>query len=193
VGCSGGGKSTLSRILGERLGLPVVHLDTLFWRPGWIEAAPDEFRGAVEAVAAGERWVTDGNFTGASALRFSRAQAIVWVDQPRLLCLRRVIWRSARSLGRIRADLAPGCPERFDLEFWSYIWTWNRRTRPKMERAIATHGPQARLIRLVSDAEIAGFLADLGQFLNGQGNESDSEVVDPPPTASAVINGDLSR
>jgi adenylate kinase family enzyme len=165
VGCSGGGKSTLACALGRRLGLPVVHLDTLFWKPGWVESDLAPFRAAVDEAAGGERWVMDGNFTSASPLRFARADAIVWVDQPRLLCLWRAVWRSVTAFGRVRADLAPGCPEKLDLAFYRYIWTWNRATRPKMDAAIATHGARARLVRLRNDREIAAFLAAPERFL----------------------------
>jgi adenylate kinase family enzyme len=176
VGCSGGGKSTLARALGARLGLPVVHLDTLFWRPGWVESDLASFRSAVDAAASGERWVMDGNFTSASHLRFQRADTIVWVDQPSPVCLWRAVWRAVTAFGRVRADLAPGCPERIDLAFYRYIWTWQRVTRPKMEQAIAVHGARAHLIGLRGDRQMAAFADEPDHFLAGRsqrfGNQS---------------------
>jgi adenylate kinase family enzyme len=159
VGCSGGGKSTLARALGARLGLPVVHLDTLFWKPGWIESNLDEFRPKVEAAANEPRWIIEGNFTSASALRFARADTIVWIELSVWLCLWRALARMLLSFGRTRADLSPGCPEKFDLAFYRYILDWNRLTRPKMAKALADLAPNARLIRLTSDRRKAEFLA----------------------------------
>jgi len=62
IGCSGSGKSTLSRQLGERLNIPVIHLDRVFWQPGWVEPPRDEFAASVCSAVAGERWILDGNF-----------------------------------------------------------------------------------------------------------------------------------
>ncbi len=162
VGCSGGGKSTLARAMGERLALPVTHLDNLFWKPGWTESRLEEFRPKVEAAAGEARWIIEGNFTSASALRFNRADTIIWIDLPIWLCLWRALARMLFSFGRRRADLSPGCPERFDLAFYAYIWNWNRVTAPKMARALAELAPTARLIRLASDRQKAAFLITLG-------------------------------
>lgn len=161
VGCSGGGKSTLARALGARLGLPVTHLDSLFWKPGWTESGLEEFRPKVEAVAARERWIIEGNFTTASALRFARADTIIWIELPIWLCLWRAFSRMLFGFGRVRSDLAPGCPERFDLAFYRYIWNWDRATRPKMARVLAETAPHARLVRLPSDRQLADFLTGL--------------------------------
>jgi adenylate kinase family enzyme len=53
VGCSGSGKSTLARTLGARLAAPVIHLDALFWKAGWVESDAADFKARVdEAVGA---------------------------------------------------------------------------------------------------------------------------------------------
>jgi adenylate kinase family enzyme len=161
VGCSGGGKSTLARALGERLGLPVIHLDNLFWKPGWTESRLEDFRPKVEVVAGEPRWIIEGNFTSASALRFHRADTVIWIDLPIWLCLWRAFARMLFNFGRTRPDLSPGCPERFDIAFYAYIWNWNRVTRPKMAGALAELAPAARLVRLTSDRQKAAFLVGL--------------------------------
>src|SRR3954447_26454226 len=62
LGCSGAGKSTLARRIASRLGLPVVHLDREYWRPGWCATPADEFDTVVDRLVAPARWVMDGNF-----------------------------------------------------------------------------------------------------------------------------------
>ena len=42
IGCGGAGKSTLARQLGKKLNIPVVHLDKLWWKPGWVESSREE-------------------------------------------------------------------------------------------------------------------------------------------------------
>jgi adenylate kinase family enzyme len=159
VGCSGGGKSTLARALGAKLGVPVVHLDALFWKPGWVESERDAFRAAVTEALAPEAWISDGNFTSVADIRFALADTIVWLDQPTALCLWRAFWRAITQFGRARADLAPGCPEKIDPEFYRYILTWNRDARPRLQEAIDSFAPHAELVRLTSDRAAAAWLA----------------------------------
>lgn len=159
IGGPGGGKSTLARTLGATLNLPVVHLDQIWWMPGWVELGIEAFLPKLDAVLAGERWIIDGNYTQTLERRIPRADTVVWIDQPRHLCFRRALWRAMTQLGRAREDMAPGCPERIDLEFFRYIWTFKEERDAEIAHALDARGRHARLVRLRSDREIAAFVA----------------------------------
>jgi adenylate kinase family enzyme len=162
VGSAGSGKSTLARRLGETLALPVVHLDALYWRPGWVESDLASFRARVADAVAGDRWVCDGGYSRTYDLRFPFADTVIWLERPRWLCLWRVIRRSVSQLGRTRVDMAPGCPERLpELKFLLFIWNWQRLTRPKIEAGLARYAPKTPIIVLDSDAAVEAFLRTL--------------------------------
>jgi adenylate kinase family enzyme len=162
IGCSGTGKSTLARKVGARLDLPVVHLDALFWEPGWKEAEPEAFRARVAKALAGGRWVSDGNYnTRTFDLRLPQADLIVWLDQPLWLRFVRVAWRAFRHRRGGRLDMGPDCPEKLDRAFLAFIWNFDRVTRPRIEAAIARLAPHVPLVRLRGDAQIAAFLQGL--------------------------------
>lgn len=133
IGCGGAGKSTLARSLGKLLLLPVIHLDTHFWQPGWIETPKDEWRGTVEKLAQGERWIIDGNYSGTLAIRLQQADTVIFMDYPWWLCLGRVLRRQLQYRGRSRPDLTPGCIERLEWEFLKWICVdFPRRSRPRL-------------------------------------------------------------
>jgi len=159
MGCSGAGKSTFARRLAHRLAIPVVHLDQLFWREGWKEAPKEEFIAAVRAVVHQEAWVMDGNNPSTLAMRLPRAQTIIWLRRSRTACLWRAARRVAASYGRVRPDMAPGCPERLDLDFLKYIWTFEEKMTPRIKRALVDNAALDRVVTLTSDRETEAFLA----------------------------------
>ena len=161
VGCAGSGKSTLARAMGERLDLPVLHLDILYWRAGWRAIDDREMGEAVDRVAETDRWITDGLQVASSVLRFQRADTIIWLDLPIPTCLRRAVWRVIRDHGRTRADLADGCLEKFDLTFYRWIWNFNRDVRPRLKAALEVQGLKAVVVRLTSDGAVAKYLAGI--------------------------------
>jgi adenylate kinase family enzyme len=160
LGCAGSGKSTLARRLGQLLGLPVVHLDVLYWRPGWTKPDIDEFRTRVAAAVASDGWISDGNYRILTFdLTLPRADAIIMLERPRWLCLRRVLWRSWS--GRERPDLPAGCREEVDWELLNYVWNYQRLSRPRLEAARIAHAPDVPVTRLRSQREIDAFVASL--------------------------------
>jgi adenylate kinase family enzyme len=163
IGCSGAGKSRLATQLGARLGLPVVHLDRLFWKPGWVESTRAEFEARqLAALPADGRWIADGNFVSTMALRLVHADTIVLLDLPTHVCLGRAVMRAVRGLGKTRPDMGVDCPEhifrREYLEFLRYILNFRVNYMPRVWAAIAAHGRHARLHQLRSDDAVAQFL-----------------------------------
>lgn len=158
IGCSGGGKSTLARKLGAKLGIPVVSLDGIWWQPGWVPLGHEKFRPLVEKMVEAESWIIEGNYSDTFPLRLARADTVIWIDRPRLMSFARAFGRFLKLRGTVREEMGEGCPEKFDLEFARYIWTYNRAVAPRMAAMIREHGSHADLIRLRNDSEIATFL-----------------------------------
>ena len=63
IGCPGAGKTTLARQLGEKMQLPVVHLDRIFWSPGnWEHLDSAAFDAALQPELEKSRWIIEGNY-----------------------------------------------------------------------------------------------------------------------------------
>ena len=163
IGSSGAGKSTLSCVLADRLRLPAIHLDQLFWQPGWQKSDHAAFLARVAEAVAAPRWVMDGNFANTLDLRLPRVDTVLWLDYGRLTCLWRVAKRTLAHLGRVRPDMADGCPERWDLAFLAYIWSFRRRQAPRLARALAEHGTHVHLHVLKTPRDTARYLAAIAE------------------------------
>ncbi len=158
IGPGGSGKSTLATLLGEMLAIDVIHLDKLYWRPGWIEPGKDEWRKLLETALERASWIMDGNYSGTLSMRMRACDTVIFLDLPRLVCLWRVMKRLAMHRNGNRPDMASGCEERFSLEFLMWVWNYRRRTRPKVLETFRCHASSKRLIQLRSAREVEAFL-----------------------------------
>ena len=155
IGCSGAGKTTLAKQLGETMHLPVYHLDKLWWKPGWVEESVEYFDAELAEILKRKRWIIDGNYNRTLPERLKYADTVVFLDYSTWRCLMRALKRIFLWHGRVRPDMSAGCPERLDLEFLRYIWTYNRCMRPKTEASLS--GFTGRIIRLKHPSEAGAF------------------------------------
>jgi adenylate kinase family enzyme len=121
IGSGGSGKSTAAIKLGEITGLPVIHLDSYFWKPDWIQVGKDEWLLKIKELCEQPRWIMDGNYRGTMDLRFNEADTIIFLYFPRLLCL----WGIMKRRFSKRPDTIEGCREKIDLEFFKWVWNFN--------------------------------------------------------------------
>ena len=165
VGTSSSGKTTLARELAERLALPVIELDALYWEPGWQAAGDEVMRRRVAQAIAGQAWVVDGNYSAVRDIVWARADAVVWLDFPLRTVLRRYALRTRRRL-RTGEELWPGTGNREQLSMhlfardgllWWILGTYRRRRR-EYPRLLAAN-PHLAAIRLRSAGEADAWLA----------------------------------
>ena len=132
IGCGGAGKSTLARKLGEKTGLPVVHLDQIWWAPGnWQHMEKEEFDRRLLEEMEKPRWIMDGNYNRTMELRLDSCDTVIYLDMPRLVCLKNWIGRVIKNWGQARPDMAQGCAEWFDPEMAAWIWKFNKQNRKR--------------------------------------------------------------
>ena len=161
IGPGGAGKTVFSKRISEALNLPVIHLDALYWRAGWHPTPSDEWDGIVEEVTSGPSWIMDGNYGRTLERRLERADAVIFLDLPRLVCLWRVLVRRFHYSGRSRPSMAPGCPERVTWEFGHWIWTYGKRRRPGILARLRAVESEKRVVILRSAREVREYLSGL--------------------------------
>lgn len=160
IGSGGAGKSTLARRLSQLLNLQVIHLDSLYWSPGWVEMPKSKWKETVEALLNQVSWIMDGNYSGTLDLRLKACDTIIFLDIARPICLWRLFKRQMRYRKKRRPDMAEGCPERFSLEFIAWVWNYRKRRRPKVIKMLIESSKSKQVIWLRSRAEVERFLAN---------------------------------
>ena len=143
IGSSGSGKSTFAARLAGACDLARIELDALNWGPDWLNRSADEpevFERLVDAAIAADRWVTDGNYRAAMTRTLPKATHLVWLDYPRSVVMRRVIWRSFRRATEGR-ELWPGTGNREDFRRWldkehPIRWAWDTFQRRRAQYEI---------------------------------------------------------
>ncbi len=162
LGSPGAGKSTLSFALSEKTGIPVTHLDKLFWTPGWVSVSAEELDKKIESAVSEDKWIIDGNYSRTIPLRLERCDTVIFLDYPTHVCLFGVIKRILTNHGKVREDMSPGCPERFDLEFLKYVVGFRKNQRAKILSLLSSDSAAGKSVyTLKNRAECRRFLSEL--------------------------------
>ncbi len=168
-GPTGSGKSTLAGIISQKVGVPHIELDAIFWKPDWVESSLEEFRANI-SVAIGkcpDGWVTDGNYSHVRDLILPLADTVVWLRPP----LRVAFWRLLNRTIKRCLDRNPVCGT--NIETWRgaffnkdslllYQFTHWRAHSSHMIESLNTIPHNARIIELRSQKEVDAFLKTLG-------------------------------
>ena len=125
LGCPGSGKSTFARALAARTGLPLIHLDSVWWRADGSHISRDEFDRALSELLAGEKWIMDGDYSRTYEVRLRAADTVIFLDYPEDVCMAGIVGR----VGEERPDI-PWTESALDPELVAMVKNYARDNRP---------------------------------------------------------------
>ncbi|WP_309571523.1 DNA topology modulation protein FlaR [Deinococcus sp.] len=152
VGSPGAGKSTVAKGLARRTGLPLAHLDELYFAPGWVPVTRPLWLERLQTALDGEHWILDGNFSTTLVQRAYRADTVIFLNPPRWRCLWRAFWRE--RLGRYPhgGHHAKWPSQALLLDIWGFA------PQAAWELAQLRTVPGLRLVVLEGDRQVEEFL-----------------------------------
>ena len=153
IGCPGSGKSTFSRALCKRTGLPLYHLDLMYWNEDRTTVEKSVFRERLSALLKKDEWIIDGNYASTMEERIRACDTVFFLDYPSYVCLEGIEAR----IGKARSDM-PWVETEPDGEFIEYVKRFNEHQRPLI----------AELLGKYSDRDIYVFISreQADEFLN---------------------------
>lgn len=125
LGCPGSGKSTFARALAARTGLPLIHLDNVWWRADGSHISRDEFDRALAGLLAGEKWIMDGDYSRTYEVRVRACDTVIFLDYPEEVCMAGIVAR----VGQARPDM-PWTEKALDPELVALVQSYARDNRP---------------------------------------------------------------
>ena len=155
IGCPGGGKSTFSRALRDRVELPLYHLDAIYWRDDRTHLSREEFYPLMREIIAREEWIIDGNYQSTLEWRIAACNLLIFLDYPAEVCLAGV--RARR--GQKRSDM-PWVEEGDDPKFLAFIRAFEAESRPRILELLEKY-PDKAVVTFRTREEAEGYLGEL--------------------------------
>lgn len=137
IGSNGAGKTTFSYSLAKQIGLPLIHIDKLYWRGSWNVTPREEFEALVLMEAKKPRWIIEGNNISSLKQRLEYADAVFWFEFSPIICFKNVLARELKYRGKVSPDMPDQCVSRLSTGFLRDVWNFNRKNHWKIEEALA--------------------------------------------------------
>ena len=167
IGCPGSGKSTFSKALHKASGIPLFHLDRMYWNADKTTVEKTIFLKRLSRVLCQNEWIIDGNYASTMALRMEACDTVVFLDYPTEICLEGIEMRK----GKPRSDMPWTEPDDADEDFVRFIKNYREQNRPQVLELLQKHADKHILIcRDRAEAE-----AILAQFQQGNGKDVQEE------------------
>lgn len=146
MGNSGSGKSTLAKKLGQRLNMPVYHLDKELL-VGDYQKLPNVKRIAKHGLLINKpSWIIDGNYSKDLEPRFKKADLVIFISTSRLIVFPRILKRAIfKGQDKDTVPLSAN-HQLLTWNFLKFVAKYNRRKRLKIIRELCKQADTKLLI-----------------------------------------------
>lgn len=149
LGNAATGKSTLAKLLGDLLDMPVFHLDVHMMTLNGKQKSKTERYECVRQMLSNEKWIIESNWIDILDLRIDAADTVVFIEQSKLVCLWRVLKRYLLRTGPSSAII--GCKYGISLSFIKLILIdFDRKLKPYIFRRIGEHSEHLNIFIIKS-------------------------------------------
>ena len=128
IGCPGSGKSTFGRKLKQITGLPLYHLDMMFWNDDKTTVSREVFIKRLQEVMSTSKWIIDGNYGSTMEMRIKDCDTVFFLDYSTEVCIEGIELRK----GQARSDMPWVENDNTDEDFIDFINRYNSESRPKV-------------------------------------------------------------
>jgi len=162
IGCPGSGKSTFSRALHNVTGVPLFHLDMMYWNSDRTVVDKAVFRERLADTIEKSEWIIDGNYSSTLELRLQACDTVIFLDYPVETCLEGIRERQ----GKPRTDI-PWIETDEDAEFVEFVKNYNSQNRPEVMELLKKYSSKEILI-FKNRNEADEFLVRIKKDLEGK-------------------------
>ena len=141
IGAPGSGKSTLSVKLREKTGLPLWHLDNIWWKPDRTHITRQAFDERLAALLKTDAWIIDGSYSRTFEPRIKACDTVILLDYDTDVCLKGI----AERVGHARADI-PWTEQTLDPELVALVETYRERNNPVLFELFSRYADKRVLI-----------------------------------------------
>ncbi|MBO7440522.1 MAG: hypothetical protein J6U21_12690 [Bacteroidales bacterium] len=140
IGPSGSGKTTFAQMLHNAMGLPLYHLDNIWWNADKTHISRPEFDLKLSDLLCRDSWIIDGDYSRTYEPRIAACDTVFFLDFDINICMEGLTQR----LGKPRPDM-PWIDYELDQELVARVQKYETENKPVLLSLFEKY-PEKRVI-----------------------------------------------